>query len=168
MAVLTASKQRPVRLPPGGLETRSLPLAGYTNFGASAAEHTVYKGSVVVCDQSDTDGYYRAAPLTSSTAANAADIIGGVALEKIEVKSSDTADGSKNVTVAVNGTWGFPVNSIAITDIGADIYTSDDGEVVTTTSTNNFWIGKLVGYDTTYAWVDIAPATGHVNAPPAA
>lgn len=168
MGVLTANKQRPVQPKAGGVTTRKLPLAGYTNFASANTAHTVFKGSVVICDQSDTDGYYRAAPLTSSTAANAADIIGGIALEQVKVTSSDTADGSKEVTVAVDGVWGFPVNSIAITDIGADIYTSDDGEVVTTTDTNNFWIGKLIDYDSTYAWVDISFACGMVNAPPAA
>ena len=60
---------RPFRSPPGGIMTRELPLAGYTNFGASAAEHTIYKGSVVICDVSDTDGYYRSAPATGTTAA---------------------------------------------------------------------------------------------------
>ena len=133
MAVLTANKQRPVKIPPGGLETRVLKLAGYTNFADANTAHTVYKGSVVICDQSDTDGYFRAAPATGTTAANAADIIGGVALEKVKVTSSDTSDGSKEVTVAVNGVWGFPVNSIAfsnkLTDIG-NVDTQTEGAVL--------------------------------------
>lgn len=142
---------------------RKLPLAGYTNFGASAAEHAVYKGSVVICDVNDTDGYFRAAPLIGTTAAASGDIIGGVAVEYVKVTSSDTADGSKEVSVAVNGIWGFPINSVAITDMGAPIYAGDDGETVQTSSTNAFWIGTLVDVDATYAWVDISHACGRAN-----
>jgi hypothetical protein len=163
MAVLTASKMRPYRLPAGGLTTRKLKLAGYTNFGAGTTAHTVYKGSIVVSDVSDTDGYFRAAPLTSSVAAVAGDVIGGIALEKVEVTSADLADGSKEVTVAVTGVWGFPKGGLAVTDIGSAIYTSDDGETVTATSTDNWWIGYLVDVDATYAWVDISKAAGLPN-----
>jgi len=163
MAVLTANVQRPVQIPAGGLTTRALPLAGYTNFGDGSTEHTVYKGSLVVCDVSDTDGYFRAAPLTSSVAAASGDVIGGIALEKVKVTSDDAGDGSKKVTVAVDGVWGFPKNSLAVTDIGAAIYTSDDGNTVTTTSTSNWWIGTLVDVDGTYAWVDISHAAGRTN-----
>lgn len=164
MAVLTANKQRPCLLPSGGLTTRSLRLAGYTNFTSTASEHTVYKGSIVICDVSDTDGYFRAAPLTSSVNAAAGDIFGGVALEKVKVTSTDLADGSKKVTVAVDGVWGFPVGSVAITDVGAAAYASDDATVVTAT-TNNFWVGRIVDVDATYVWVDIAPAAGQLRTP---
>ncbi|RMD64632.1 hypothetical protein D6833_04170 [Candidatus Parcubacteria bacterium] len=162
MAVLTANKNRPVRLPAGGITTRLLPLAGYTNFGAGNTAHTVYKGSLVMCDVSDTDGYFRAVPDTSVTPAAAGDIFGGIALEKQEVTSGDTADGSKKVTVAVDGVWGFPVGSIAITDIGAPAYASDD-DTITTTATNNLWVGTIVDRDATYVWVDISHAAGRTN-----
>ena len=59
MTVLSASKDRPVKLPPGGVHTAAVKLAGYTNFGDGNTAHTVYKGSVVICDVSDTDGYFR-------------------------------------------------------------------------------------------------------------
>jgi len=157
MAVLSAAKTRPHRLPPGGLYTIQVPLAGYTNFGAGTLTHEVYKGSVMVCDVSDTDGYFRACPLSSSVNLAAGDIFGGIALEDMSVTSSDTADGSKKVSVAINGIWGFPVGSLAQTDVGAAIYASDD-DTVTTTSTNNLWIGHLVEVDDTYAWVDITRA----------
>ena len=146
MAVLTASVQRPVRIPAGGLTTAVRKLAGYTNFGAGTVAHTVYKGSVVVCDVSDTDGYFRAA----------GDRCGGIALEKVAVTSSDTADGSKLVTVAVDGEWGFAKGSLAITDVGADAYASDD-QTITTTSSNNFKVGRITDVDGTYVWVDIKP-----------
>lgn len=157
MAVLTASVQRPVKLPAGGLSTAEVPLAGYTNFGAGSVAHTVYKGSIVVCDVSDTDGYGRAAPLTSSVNAASGDLFLGVAAEQIAVTSSDTADGSKKVLVYKNGVFGFPVGSVAQTDIGAAAYASDD-QTITTTSTNNFFVGDIEGVDATYVWVNIARA----------
>lgn len=157
MAVLTANKQRPVRLPAGGLSTAVVKLAGYTNFSGGSTAHTVYNGSVVVCDVSDTDGYFRACPLSSSVNAASGDIFGGVALEKVAVTSTDTADGSKTVTVARNGVWGFAVGSVAITDIGAAAYASDD-TTITTTSTNNFFVGDIEDVDATYVWVNIARA----------
>jgi len=157
MAVLTSDRQRPVRIPAGGLTTAELKLAGYTNFAGGSAAHTVYKGSLVICDVSDTDGYFRAAPLTSSTNAASGDISGGVAAEQVAVGSADTADGSKKVTVYRNGVWGFPVGGCAITDIGAAAYASDD-QTITPTSTNNFFVGYIEDVDATYVWVNIERA----------
>jgi predicted RecA/RadA family phage recombinase len=157
MAVLTANVQRPVRIPPGGLFTHEVPLAGYTNFGAGTIAHAVYKGSIVVCDVSDTDGYGRAAPLSSSVNAASGDLFLGVAAEYVSVTSADTADGSKKVLVYRNGVWGFPKGSVAQTDIGAAAYASDD-QTITTTSTNNFFVGDIVEVDATYVWVDISRA----------
>ena len=154
MAILSANKNRPVRIPAGGLTTAELKLAGYTNFGGGSTAHTVYKGSVVVSDISDTDGYFRAAPITSSTAAAAADIFGGIAAEKVEVKSTDAADGSKKLTVFRDGVWGFPVGGCAITDIGAPAFASDD-DTITTSSVNNFQVGIVEDVDATYVWVNI-------------
>lgn len=154
MTVLSARKDRPVKLPAGGLTFTSLKLAGYTNFGSGSTAHTVYEGSLVVCDVSDTDGYFRAAPSTGSTAAASGDIFGGVAVQTVSVTSSDTADGSKVVKVATSGIWGFAVGSVAITDIGAAAYASDD-DTITTTSTNNFFVGDIVDVDATYVWVRI-------------
>lgn len=164
MAVLTASKDRPYRLAHGELATEKLPLAGYTNFGGGSTAHTVYKGSVVVCDVSDTDGYFRACPLSSSVNSATGDIFGGIALEKQAVTSADTGDGSVEVTVARNGVWGFPVGSLAQTDIGAPAYASDDA-TITTTSSNNYWCGIIEGVDSTYVWVNIEPAFMRANSP---
>lgn len=162
MAVMTASVTRPVRSPVGGVETAALPLAGYTNFGSGNTAHTVYKGSIVVCDVSDTDGYFRACPLGSSVNSAAGDIFGGVAIEKQSVTSSHTSDGSLMVTVARDGVWGFPVGSLAITDVGAAAYASDD-QTISTTSSNNYWCGYIVDVDSTYVWVDISRAAGMAN-----
>lgn len=162
MAVLTASVSRPVRSPVGGVETRALPLAGYTNFGGGSTAHSVYKGSIVMCDVSDTDGYFRAMPLSSSTAATTSDIFGGIALEKQDVTSAQTSDGAVKVTVAVDGVWGFPVGSLAITDIGATAYASDD-QTITTTTANNLNVGTIVDADSTYVWVDIKAQAGKLS-----
>lgn len=162
MAVMTSSVTRPVRSPVGGVAHRALPLAGYTNFGGGSTAHSVYKGSVVCCDVSDTDGYFRACPLSSSVNLAAGDIFGGVAVEEQNVTSSNTDDGSVKVTVAINGVWGFAVGSLAITDIGAPAYASDD-QTITTTSTNNLWVGTIIDVDSTYVWVDITRAAGQLN-----
>lgn len=162
MAVMTASVTRPVRSPVGGVAHRALPLAGYTNFAGGSTAHTVYKGSIVVCDVTDTDGYFRAMPLSSSTAMAATDIFGGIAVEKQSVTSSNTADGSVKVTVAIDGVWGFAVGSLAITDIGATAYASDD-QTITTTTANNINVGTIVDVDSTYVWVDIKDQAGKLS-----
>lgn len=164
MAVLSANKSRPVRLPAGGLSTAEIRLAGYTNFGSGSTAHSVYKGSVCVSDVSDTDGYFRACPLSSSVNSASGDIFGGIALEKVDVTSANTADGSKKATVARNGVWGFAKGSVAITDIGAAAYASDD-DTITTTSTNNFWCGYIEDVDDTYVWVNIERAFMQANSP---
>lgn len=160
MTVLSANKARPYRLAHGDLATKELPLAGYTNFSGGTTEHTVYKGSGVICDQSDTDGYFRAAPAAGS---NAADIFGGISLEKKLVSSADLADGSVVLTVARNGVWGFAKGSIAQTDIGAAAYLADDDTIALAT-TNNYWCGYIEEVDDTYVWINIEPAFMMANA----
>jgi len=163
MAVLTANVQRPVRLPPGGVMTDRIGLAGYTNFGGGSATHEVYHGSVMVSDVSDTDGYFRAVPDTSSVNMASGDIFGGISLERQSVTSSDTGDGSVKCLVAREGIWGFAKGSLAITDIGAAAYATDDN-TISTTSTNALWIGYIEDVDDTYVWVNIAPAYKRANA----
>jgi hypothetical protein len=141
----------------------ALPLAGYTNFSGGSTGFTVYKGAIVVCDVSDTDGYFRDALATATTNAAAGDIFGGIALEKQTVTSADTADGSKKITVARNGIWGFPSIG-AITDVGAAAYATEDG-TISTASATNFWVGRIVAWDATYVWVDISEAAGQLQAP---
>lgn len=153
MTNLTGDVARPYRVPAGGLTTASVPLAGYTNYAGGSTVFTVYKGAPVMCDVSDTDGY--GAPKLSGINAASGDIFMGIALEKVSVTSSDTADGSKVVSVATNGVFGFPKGSIAITDIGAPCYMSDDA-TAQTSSTNSIAIGTIVGVDGTYAYVDIS------------
>jgi hypothetical protein len=147
MTALSANAQRPVRIPPGGLNTAVVALAGYTNHTAA---FTVYKGAVLMSDVSIHDGYF--APKDANTGTG--DIPGGIAAEKVVIAATDLTDGLKKVTVYRNGVWGFAKGSLAITDIGALAYASDDN-TVTTTDTNNLLIGRIVDVDATYAWVDI-------------
>lgn len=160
MATISANRQLPVRLPSGGLTFRKLPLAGYTNFGGGSTAHSVYHNSLVACDVSDTDGYFRA--IATGVTWTSSDIFGGVAVEKQDVTSADTADGSKEVTVAVDGVWGFPKNSLAITDMGAIVYAADE-TVFQAATANVLAVGVLVGVDSTYAWVDITNFAGRVS-----
>lgn len=160
MTVLSADKNRRHR--DGMIRTVELPLAGYTNFAGGSVEHTVYKGSGVVCDVSDTDGYFRACPSGGSTASAGGDIFGGIALEQAKVKAANLLDGSVKVSVARDGVFAFAKGSLAQTDIGAPVYLSDD-DTVTTTSTNNYWCGILEEVDSVYAWVNIAPAFMRLN-----
>lgn len=158
MTALSQDVQRPYR---GVTDARitALPLAGYTNFSGGSTAHTVYKGSIVVSDNSDTAGYFRAAFAVTYTTS---DIFGGIAVEHAEVTSSNTADGSVSVACATDGIWAFPVGSIAQTSVGLPVFASDDA-TVTTTNTNNLRIGYLVGVDSTYAYVDIEKAVGIAN-----
>lgn len=162
MTVLSANVQRPVRLPVGGIMFDRIALAGYTNFGGGNTAHKVYHGSLMVCDVSDTDGYFRAVPDTSSVNMASGDIFGGISVEYQSVTSSDTADGSKLCQVARDGIWGFAKGSIAITDIGAPAYATDDN-TISTTSTNALWCGYIEDVDATYVWVNIAPAFKRAN-----
>jgi hypothetical protein len=159
MSALSHDVQRPVRLPTGGLATAVLKLAGYTNRGGGSEAFTVYKGAVVMCDVTDTDGYFGPKDMNAADG----DIFGGLAAEHQEVTSGDTSDGAKTLTVYRNGVWGFAKGSIAITDIGATAYVSTDNDV-TTTNTNAIPIGTIEDVDDTYVWVNIAPAFMAVRA----
>lgn len=164
MAVLTGNKQRPVRLAHGELTTMEIPLAGYTNFGGGNAGHTVYKGALLVSDVSDTDGYFRAVPLTSSVAMASGDVFGGIAAERQDVGASDAADGSVTITVYRNGQWGFAKGALTQADVGAAAYASDD-DTITTTSTDALWVGVIEEVDANYAWINIEPAFMRANSP---
>jgi len=157
MANLSASVTLPHK---GDLRPWSYGMVGYTDYQAGSTVYTIYKGSPVFIDESDVDGY--AQPFLSSLTATGTDVFLGVALEEKAVTSSDTAQGDVEIAVARAGVWGFPKASLTVTDIGAAIY-ADDSKVVTSTSTNNLWIGFLVDVDDTYAWIDISGATSRVN-----
>jgi hypothetical protein len=162
MTALSADVQRPHRGVTQSLITK-LPLAGYTNFAGGSVAFNCYKGTLILCDVSDTDGYFR--PHNSEGAAvtvASGDVFGGVAVEYQQVTSSNTADGSVSISVARDGIWAFPIASNAQTDVGAAAYASDDN-TITATSTNNLWVGVIVGVDSTYVYVDISTAAGRIT-----
>jgi len=156
---LSANKTRPHK---GEVEYQQYGCVGYTAYQSGNTEYTIYKGSIVFMDVSDVDGYAQKLLDTSSVAAASGDVFLGIACEKVEVTSDDTGNGDKKVKVAISGLWGFPVGSLTVTDIGAPAYASDDG-TVTTTSTNNLWIGTIVNVDSDYVWVNIGHAAGRTN-----
>lgn len=98
-------------------------------FGVKASS-TIYVGSAI----GSSGGYARA--LT------AGDTFLGFSLEKVVGLGSD---GLVNVRVRTWGKIQLSVSSVAVTDIGADVYASDDG-TFTLTSTNNTLIGKVHRY----------------------
>jgi len=156
MTNLSANVHRPHK---GETEPRQYGLVGYTNYQGGTTTYTVYKGAPMMLDVSDVDGY--AQPMTSSITAASGDVFLGIAAEKKAIASTDAADGAKTILVE-NGLIGFPVASLAVTDIGAPAYMSDTN-TVTTTSSNALWIGTIIDVDATYVWVDTRHAAGRTN-----
>ena len=157
MTDLAADIARPHK---GHVEEQSYGLVGYTNYQAGSAGYTVRKGAPMILDVSDVDGY--AQPLLSAITPAAGDVFLGLAAEGKVIGSTDTADGAKRILVQRCGLFGFPKGSITVTDIGAPAYMSDSN-VVTTTSTDNLWIGTIINVDDSYVWVDIGHAAGRAN-----
>lgn len=157
MANLSADKVRPYK---GHVEYQQYGLVGYTDYQGGSTAHTSYKGSIMMIDVSDIDGY--AQKMSSSITAASGDVFLGIAMEQVAVTSDDTAQGDKKIKVATKGLWGFPVGSITVTDIGAAAYASDD-DTITTSSSNTLWVGTIVNVDASYVWVDIGHAAGRAN-----
>jgi hypothetical protein len=157
---LTASIDRPILTTGQNIGFKKLKMVGAT---AAGAAYTVYQGAILMCDVSVADGYFRNMVASATTAAAAGDIFGGVAAEKQVIGAGDTANGAKEITAIRNGVVAFPKGALALTDIGAPVYASDDG-TVTTTDTNNLWIGYIEDVDDTYVYVNIAAAFLRANA----
>lgn len=154
MTNMTASKSRPHKGDPKPLQYG---LVNYTDYQSAAKEYYSYKGAVMMIDIDDVDGY--AQPLQSGITVASGDVFLGIALEEVQVKSTDTTDGDKKIQVATEGIWGFAKGNLSVTDIGDLAYASDD-DTITVTTSNNLWIGQIVGVDDTYVWVDIKLAAG--------
>jgi len=156
MANMTVSVSRPYK---GDTAPLQYGLVGYTDIRAASVEYYSYKGAIMMLDVSDVDGY--AQPMQLNLTVASGDVFLGIALEEVQVKAADTAQGDKKITVATEGVWGFLVGStgITVTDIGDLAYASDD-QTITVTTTNNLWVGQIVAVDATYIWVDIKLAAG--------
>ncbi len=157
MANMTADVQR---LSKNEGRLHQFGLVGYTNYAGGSAINTIYKGAIVMMDVSDIDGYVQ--PMLSTITAASGDVFMGIAAEGKATTSADTADNSVKIKLWTKGDFAFAKGALAVTDIGAAIYATDD-QSITTTSTNALWIGKLVDVDDTYAWVRIDEATQQPN-----
>lgn len=155
MAAQTYDVQRPARGFKGD-ETELLPLQGATAHGGA---YDVWKGQPVAQDVSVLDGYYTGVGTGVTWASG--DVFGGIAIEHQHVPTG-LADGGKRVTVARDGTWGFPVGNLTQASVGAAAYLTDDN-TVTVTSTDALWIGYIVDVSNGYVWVDIEKAAGLPN-----
>lgn len=150
MTALTGNKQRNSRSIRGEIALQKLKALGATGAGAA---YTVYKGAIVMCDVSEGDGYFRNCAGTPA----AGDIFGGIAVSKTVIEATDTANGCKNIDVAIKGAFPFAKGSLTIANIGAPVYATDDN-TIQASSTDALWIGYVVDVDDTYAWVDIEKA----------
>ncbi|MHB0874564.1 MAG: capsid cement protein [Anaerolineae bacterium] len=102
---------------------------------------TIYKGGLVAIDAT---GY--AVPAGDV----AAHVFMGVALEG--------ATALQSVRLYRNGVFNFVAAGMAVTDMGARVYVSDDA-TVTTTVGNGVFVGRIVKVDSaTSVWVDIGPS----------
>ena len=116
---LTANVARPYELG----DINELPVA---------ASSTIYEGSVV---GDNASGY--------AQALTAGDPFRGFAEEKVD--NSDGSAGDLNVRVKTRGKVQLSVSGLAITDVDAKIYASDDGTFTKTKSTNTL-IGTVYRY----------------------
>jgi predicted RecA/RadA family phage recombinase len=109
--------------------TRDYSVQGINQVPVKASA-VIYKGSAVGM----TAGYARALV--------AGDTFAGFALEAV---TGTSADGGATVNVETFGLVQLSVSTAAVTDIGADIYASDDG-TFTKTAGSNTLIGKVHRY----------------------
>jgi len=137
-------------------------MVGYTNMGSGDEVQTIYKGAVVCIEPDDVDGYVQAN--LSGLTPDSAFVFAGIALEKKATVAADTGDGDVKIAVAMGGVWAFAVGStgIAVTDIGAPVYASDD-QTLTTSNSAALWIGTIRFVDSDWIWVNIAHAAGRTN-----
>jgi hypothetical protein len=109
-------------------KARAYGCDGYNEFGVIAAD-IIYEGAAVGDNGS---GYAR--PLV------AADPFRGFALRTVD--NSAGAAGAKNVQVRSEGFVQLNITSLAITDVGKDVFASDD-DTFTLTATSNTRIGSV-------------------------
>lgn len=63
--------------------------------------------------------------------------------------------GVTKVEVYKKGVFPLVMTSVAITDLGVEVYSSDDQTVTKVDSGSLTKVGRLVGYDTDIGWIDI-------------
>lgn len=105
-------------------DTNSLPIEENTK---------IYEGALV---GRTTDGYAR--PLQAGDNA--------VGFAKEHTDNSNGAKGDKNVDVKATGKISLFISGIALSDVGARVYATDDN-TFTLTDTGNSYVGKLVRFE---------------------
>lgn len=116
-----------------------------------AASETIYKGALL---NWDSGGHLVAATDSGTDLAFA-----GISDEKVD--NSGGSDGDKECMAIKEGVYLLPAaSSLGRSDIGTDVYVSDDEEVdVIGNVTNNIKVGTIVEYDSDSGdvWVRIDP-----------
>lgn len=109
-----------------------------------AANAKIYAGSMV---NLNTSGYAKPGADVAS------EKFVGIAQEQVD--NTGGANGAKTVVVRRKGVFELSGSSLAITDVGAAVYVSDD-QTVAKTTTNSVACGKIAGFrSATSVWVDI-------------
>lgn len=111
---------------------------------APVAVDIIYRGAMVVYN---TAGYL--APASTSAGV----VFAGISEE--EVDNSGGSAGDLNCRYKKEGIYLFTGAGLAQTDVGVQVYASDD-QTVTKTSTNNAAVGKIVEFvSATQVWVKL-------------
>lgn len=116
---------------------------GYTRKYGVGASKTIYKGTLVGINTST--GYAEAKDASGNRFAG---VSSGQAV-------CGTTAGAVKVEVYRQGVFKFIMASAAITDLGKEVYSSDDQTVANTDAGSCTKVGKVVGYDTNIVWIDI-------------
>jgi len=110
-----------------------------------AAVDVIYKGALV---KNNAAGY------AEPCAAEAGATFAGVANEQVDNIAGSAGD--KTVNVTKKGIFLLTSSGLAQSDVGSEVYASDDQTVSTVQGANEQAIGKIVAYESaTQAWVDI-------------
>lgn len=111
-------------------------------YGVGASK-TIYKGTLVGINTST--GY--AEPKDASGNRFAGVSTGDAA-------GTSTA-GAVKIEVYRKGVFQFIMSGVAITDLGVEVYSTDDQTVTKTDSGSLTKVGRIVDYSTNLAWIDI-------------
>jgi hypothetical protein len=136
-------------------------LVGYTAYQSGNTAYTCYKGAVMMVDIDDVDGY--AQPMQSGITAATGDIFLGFAAEQVSITSADTANDTKRILIDQPDLVKIPIGSLAVTDMGDEIFATDDNTFGTATS--GLAVGTLEYIDDEgSAWLNCRSHYGQVSA----
>lgn len=145
----------------GGNLNINVGLVGYTAYQGGNTAYTVYKGAVMMVDVSDVDGY--AQPMRSGITAATGDVFLGFAAEKVTITSADASNGAKRILIEQPDLVKIPIGSLAVTDMGDEIFATDDNTFGTATS--GLAVGTLEYIDADgNAWLNCRTHYGKVSA----